>query len=411
MRVVDLFAGCGGMSLGFQEAGFEVVSAYEFWDSAISCYKLNFDHPVNKIDLSDVETATKLIAEDRPDIIIGGPPCQDFSSAGKRIESERANLTKCYAKIICEVKPMIFVMENVARAASSNAYKEARAILKEGGYGLTETVIDASYCGVPQSRKRFVCIGAINMKDGFLDEIVHSNLSEKQLTVREYFGDSLDFDYYYRHPRNYTRRGIFSIDEPAPTIRGVNRPVPSGYVGNPNDACPINAKIRSLTTLERSMIQTFPPTFKWIGTKTDKEQMIGNAVPVNLAKYIAQCIIQFINIKNKTETKLNTPLFETWLVQSKGYTERSAKDVSSRLRRADKMQHISSFDDTYLFKLEHTPSFDQVNSSIKSQIRRAFGLYCEYHDSTSNCRKLTRVREPTDEKNSPSDLTIRPVNW
>ena len=90
MKAVDLFAGCGGMSLGFQNAGFDIVAAFEFWDIAAECYAKNFSHPVFRTDLSDVDLAVKQISAFSPDLIIGGPPCQDFSHAGKRIESSRA---------------------------------------------------------------------------------------------------------------------------------------------------------------------------------------------------------------------------------------------------------------------------------------------------------------------------------
>ena len=110
------------------------------------------------------------------------------------------------------------------------------------------------------------------------------------MTLRDYFGDSLGFEHYYRHPRNYSRRAIFSIDEPAPTMRGVNRPVPKGYPGHPNDTCPVSDTLHALTTAERALIQTFPKDFIWVGSKTDVEQMIGNAVPVNLAQYVAETV-------------------------------------------------------------------------------------------------------------------------
>ena len=111
------------------------------------------------------------------------------------------------------------------------------------------------------------------------------------MTLRDYFGHAFDFEYYYRHPRNYSRRDIFSIDEPAPTIRGANRrPIPKGYKGNRNDACPVTSSLHVLSTVERALIQTFPHDYKWVGNKTDIEQMIGNAVPVNLAKFIAETV-------------------------------------------------------------------------------------------------------------------------
>lgn len=290
MRVVDLFSGCGGLSLGFEKAGFEVVAACEWWDAAINCYKENFTHPVLKVDLSDVDSAVEVVNGFSPDMIIGGPPCQDFSHAGKRIEADRASLTDSYALIVSKIRPICFVMENVDRARNSNAYKSAREIFKAAGYGLTEITLDASLCGTPQKRKRFIVFGVLGQEDGFALDLFMSRQSKSPMTVRDYYGDSLGFEFYYRHPRNYSRRGIFSIDEPAPTMRGVNRPVPKGYPGHPNDACPVSEDLHALTTKERALIQTFPNDFKWVGSKTDVEQMIGNAVPVNLAKYVAETV-------------------------------------------------------------------------------------------------------------------------
>ena len=269
INAVDLFAGCGGLSLGFQNAGINIMAAFEFWDKAADCYEKNFDHPVMRIDLSDVENAVETILPYKPELIIGGPPCQDFSHAGKRIEAGRASLTGSYAEIIYRIRPNYFVMENVDRAQKSNAYSFAKDIFKSAGYGLTEIVLDASLCGVPQKRKRFFCIGILNGKDNALRSLIESRMSKHPTTLRDYYGDSLDFEFYYRHPRNYSRRGIFSIDEPAPTMRGVNRPVPKGYLGHPNDACPLNDSVRALTTEERALVQTFPSTFSWVGSKTD----------------------------------------------------------------------------------------------------------------------------------------------
>lgn len=295
MKAVDLFAGCGGMSLGFEKQGFEVVGAFEWWDAAVACYKANFSHPIYRMDLSDTETAAELISKLKPDMIIGGPPCQDFSHAGKRVESDRAGLTESYADIVADIKPYCFVMENVDRARKSHAYSIARSIFKEAGYGLTEIVLDASLCGAPQKRKRFICFGMLGEKDGFADKIFADKLAKKPMTMRDYFGDQLDFEYYYRHPRNYNRRAVFSIDEPAPTIRGVSRPIPDGYHGHPGDACPIEQVKHSLTTEERALIQTFPEDYRWVGSKTDIEQMIGNAAPVNLARFVAEVVSYFLN--------------------------------------------------------------------------------------------------------------------
>lgn len=295
MRTVDLFAGGGGLSLGFMKAGFEVVAAFDNWKAAIELYRKNIKtHTIFTYDLEQ-ENIFDQIAQFKPEMIIGGPPCQDFSSAGKRDETQgRANLTIAFANIVKNILPKFFVMENVARAQKSVAFANAKQILSDSGYGLNEVVLDASYCGVPQRRKRLFLIGAHSTNDDFLKHIIKKNLSEKPMTLRDYFGDSLGVEHYYRHPRSYKRRGIFSIDEPSPTIRGVNRPLPAGYPGHKGDSAAITNKIRPLTAKERSRIQTFPESYLLVGTKTGVEQIIGNAVPVNLANYVAECINEYL---------------------------------------------------------------------------------------------------------------------
>jgi len=301
MRVLDLFSGCGGMTLGFEQAGFEVVAAFDWWEPSIQVYRANFDHPIFQKDLSGVEDYS-LFSDFQPDVIIGGPPCQDFSSAGKRDEDlGRGDLTISFAEIISHVRPEWFVMENVERIIKTRKLQEAKHLFKTAGYGLTEQVLDASFCGVPQARKRFFMVGHLRSEDGFLEHYLTKNQSRKPMTVKDYFGSSLDIEFYYRHPRSYQRRGVYSVHEPSATIRGVNRPVPKGYPKHEGDACDITPELRPLTTEERSYIQTFPRGFQFLGNKTDVEQMIGNAVPVNLAKYVAQCIQQYRHDQAKNQ--------------------------------------------------------------------------------------------------------------
>lgn len=311
MRVVDLFCGCGGLSLGFQNAGYDIVAAYDKWEAALNVYRNNFTHPVSELDLSNVQASSIVIEQQQPDMIIGGPPCQDFSSAGKRDENGgRGDLTINYAQIISNVRPKWFVMENVARIVKTQKLIAAKAIFKKAGYGLSQHVLDASYCGVPQKRKRLFLIGKLHEMDGFLDPFINNSLAKHPMTMRDYFGDSLGIEYYYRHPRSYVRRGIFSIDEPSPTVRGVNRPMPEGYKIHPNDPVKSKEGIHSLTTLERSYIQTFPRTFQFSGNKTDVEQMIGNAVPVNLGTFVAKAITKYLESPHyQREMEID---FEQW---------------------------------------------------------------------------------------------------
>lgn len=288
------------MSQGFKEAGFTFKKAYDFWQPAIDVYNKNFsDHVCVPADLSD-EKWHKEISDSKPDVIIGGPPCQDFSHAGKRDENGgRGSLTLSFAKIISDTKPKWFIMENVDRTLKTKIFQKACESFKRDGYGLTIKVLDASLCGVPQKRKRLFVIGELGGEDDFLLETIESKMSEKPMTIRKYFGDSLGVEHYYRHPRNYERRGIFSIDEPSPTVRGVNRPVPSGYKVHKNDTTDDLNAVRPLTTIERSYLQTFPQEFVFEGTKTNLEQMIGNAVPVKLAKFVGDCLMSHIESKQQ----------------------------------------------------------------------------------------------------------------
>jgi DNA (cytosine-5)-methyltransferase 1 len=369
------------MSLGFKNAGFDITSAYEVWDTAIECYNLNFGNLAVKADLSDPNTVIPQIRKDNPDIIIGGPPCQDFSIAGKRVECKRADLTLCFSEIVDRVCPRFFVMENVDRILKSNTYKRAREIFKNAGYGLTECVMNASYYGVPQNRRRFICVGALGAQDDFIEDRLLQKMSDEPLTLRQYFGNSLDFEYYYRHPWSYSRRGVFSIDEPAPTMRGVNRPVPGGYPGHPGDACKLNDDLRALTTLERSLIQTFPHTFKWTGSKTDKELMIGNAVPVKLAEFIACAIMDFVKKENVAEDIPDGERYKSWLMSEKNYGKRSANDSLSRLKRARDIYN-SELDDYYIFELERTEEFKSLTTTVRSQLKNSIRLYSEFRSAS-----------------------------
>ena len=378
VRTVDLFCGCGGLSLGFQNCGYKIIGAFDFWQPAIDCYNANFNHRAHILDLSKKNTSLKTISQLNPEIIIGGPPCQDFSSAGERKEGARANLTVSFAKIVKSLKPQYFVMENVSQVRSSTAYKEARALFKAAGYGLTEQVLDASRCGVPQKRKRFFCVGALKAQDNFLDSYLGTNQSVFPLTMRKYFTDNqyeLTFDYYYRHPRTYSRRAIFSVDEPAPTIRGVNRPKPPEYKPHSNDAAPPNG-IDSLTSRQRALLQTFPLNFKFNESQMISDQLIGNAVPVNLAAHVARALLCF---DHKIEIECSMS-FSGWLQSTHQYSVRAAKDVVSRLNRCNKIVQINRYSfNEYLTVLEDNENFKKLSKSIRSQLKRALNLYDEYN--------------------------------
>lgn len=292
MRVVDLFSGCGGMSLGFEQAGFDVVGAFDNWPAAVALYEENFDHPIYLEDVNE-EPALQKVVSLAPDLIAGGPPCQDYSIAGKRKLGERANLTIRFAEVVAAAKPKWVVFENVYNIERYATLPQMKEILSRAGYGLSTEVLDASRCGVPQRRRRFFLVGKLGERDGFFDEALTQGQAREHMTVRDYLGDSLQTDFYYMHPRSYNRRGVFSIDEPAATIRGINRPIPKQYKRHGADKAAIEDGVRALTTQERAAIQTFPETFKLEGPKTDVELAIGNAVPPLLAQFVAQRISSY----------------------------------------------------------------------------------------------------------------------
>jgi DNA (cytosine-5)-methyltransferase 1 len=292
LKTVDLFSGCGGLSLGFANAGFEIVAAYDNWQLASRVYQANFKHDHHLLDLSKPRLVADHIRTYEPDCIIGGPPCQDFSIAGKRIESGRASLTVAFARTVELVRPRIMVMENVYNIEKSRSLKSAIAILRRAGYGLTSRVIDASYVGVPQMRRRYFLVGEMGRPDDTLGKQLDAGLAAKPMTVSDHFGERLGVEYYYAHPRNYKRRAVFSVHEPSATIRRVNRPIPANYVRHPADKAPIDGNVRALTTSERAEIQTFPPSFVFCGAPSQQEHLIANAVPVKLAEYVAKCVVK-----------------------------------------------------------------------------------------------------------------------
>lgn len=290
VRVADIFCGCGGMSLGFERARLPVSVGFDRWLPALEVYRANFNHDGVECDIAS-KAALDAVGAYEPHIIAGGPPCQDFSSAGpNQPGSARSNLMGRFVDIVGELRPQMVVMENVPRSRLSSVFKQSCKRLKSMGYGLSIELLDASYYGVPQQRSRLFLVARQGESDGFLGEALRERQTVQPMTMRDYFGDSLGTDYYFRVPTNYSRRGVFSVDEPCVTIRGVDRPIPSGYPGHPDDSAPIGPKVRALTAIERAMVQTFPKDFKFFGTKTDINTMVGNAVPVNLARHVAGCV-------------------------------------------------------------------------------------------------------------------------
>ncbi len=205
MQFIELFAGAGGMGLGLHAAGMGHELSIEKEEGPHSVL-LNAGKAAVRMDLRDVGGFCNRLRH-RPDLIAGGPPCQDFSKAGLRKIGDRAFLTQHFAQIVCVTRPEWFIFENVEGAARSKQYQYARALWKRHGYGLTELVMDAQYYGVPQRRKRFICIGRLDEIDQFLLDELEAAASPKPMVIR----DILDPRHHRRMPPSSKR---------VPSLRG-----------------------------------------------------------------------------------------------------------------------------------------------------------------------------------------------
>lgn len=218
--------------------------------------------------------------------------------------------------------------------------------------------------------------------DRFLDDRIESQKSDRALTVREYLGTEFGLEYYYRHPRHWGRRAIYSIDEPAATVRSTNRPIPPKYTPHPLDAAPISG-IKPLTCFQRARLQTFLPDFAFDKSLAPVEVdiMVANAVPVRLAEVLAECIVDYEVVG---EMSLEEE-FRAWLRDAQCFTGRTAGNVISLLRRVRKLiGPVIRFHDTRdaMNALEKAPEFSELSSSVRSQLKRAVYLHAEFTKRT-----------------------------
>jgi len=167
-RVLDLFSGAGGLSLGFQWAGYKIIAANDNFSHAAKTYKTNHRETCFiEGDIRDIEVQERILNfSKKVDIVIGGPPCQGFSHAGKRmIDDPRNSLYKEFVKIVKSVKPKVFLLENVEGILTINegkTFKEVKENFSSLGYVVTGHKMHAVAYGVPQKRKRVVIIGVLN---------------------------------------------------------------------------------------------------------------------------------------------------------------------------------------------------------------------------------------------------------
>ena len=290
MTAIDLCCGAGGLSRGLLDAGIDVVLGVDTWADAQKVYRRNLGVPTLRADLA------RLPALPRVDLICGGPPCQDFSSAGKRREGARAGLTYAFACVVGREKPEFFAYENVPAAAKADAYRRAKSHLRGCGYGLTEVVLDASLYGVPQRRKRLVLVGRLGGEDDAFHDSLVAGAADRPMTVRDYCqaeGLPLAIDHYYVAALNRTCRAIRGTGEPAPTLRTSSRgPLPPGYRPHRLDSTTDLGRVRALTLREASLLQTFPASWDWCdGRIGDGWLLLANAVPPRLGRHLGRVLL------------------------------------------------------------------------------------------------------------------------
>lgn len=338
---VDLFAGAGGLSLGFQRAGFDLLLALDSFDAAADTYKKNFS------DTCLLQDITEECELPYADVFIGGPPCQGFSSAGRRQQGDSRNsLVGVFSRLVASYRPQAFVFENVEgflTAESGSRVLDLLDPLIESGYFINFRKVNAANYGVPQHRKRVLVIGGLGWAPTFpdfshlasgapgaslvfgplpstpsLSGAIHSlppasneppgvpqwhfnhTRSEKDMeriwhlvegqTMRQ-LPESLWHGTYKRRAHRRVMDGIPSHKRGgAPSgIRRLSRNHPAKAITSraPTEFAHYSED-RFLTLRECARIQTFPDDFLFSGRFSDVATLIGNAVPPLLAEVIGR---------------------------------------------------------------------------------------------------------------------------
>lgn len=333
LNFVDLFSGAGGFLRGFINQGFNPVYSVENWEPAIKTHIKNY--PNVKLLSEDIRSLTKKRLKEETNgtpvnLVIGGPPCQGFSTIGNRNpDDERNNLILEFLRVVDTLKPDYFIMENVRGLVSSkNGYY--RDILlerfKEIGYSDVKCeVICAADYGVPQKRYRVIFIGSRDNEDVQFPEKTHSKDSYE--TIRNHIMDLVGQENILANhiPSNHNpivKERISYILEgggihpgiPARLLKGsrsdfkdnklknfshvykrLHRDKPATTMVPGHNAFPLHpTENRSLTVREAARIQTFPDDVVFEGSRQEQCIQVGNAVPVALAEVFANHIKELI---------------------------------------------------------------------------------------------------------------------
>lgn len=303
--VLDLFAGCGGLSLGFEAVGFRTIG-FEMVDEAVDTYNRNLK---GKCYNQFLEVGFNYPEEENIDIIIGGPPCQPFSRFGnqKGMEDARDGFP-IFIDAVRRLQPKVFLFENVANILGRHKWYLDLIVqeLQNLGYIVEYKVLNAVDYGVPQRRERLICVGhrasfnfpAIEREKRTVVEAIGDTMlspepESKILTSRqdEYIA------VYEKKSHCVNPRDLYP-DRPARTITCRNL---AGATSDMQRVRLADGRRRRLTYREAARLQTFPDWFKFSGTETKQFYQIGNAVPPLLAYKIAQQVKNTYYLEQKSE--------------------------------------------------------------------------------------------------------------
>jgi len=312
MNVIDLFCGAGGLSEGFKQAGFNIVLGVDNDPVALETFRKN--HSNSEILCKDIlklskEDVWKKIGYQNIELIIGGPPCQGFSLARKRDPKDQRNeLIKYFLKIVFEIKPKMFLIENVSGLLSmrnhkgKNIIEEIMNLTKKEGYFIKKFLLNAEEYGVPQKRKRVFLVGSLfeelnlkikKQKKKGVSEI----LLKKEEVPRVYFLSKKSINGFKRRERENRKKGR-GYGWQFLDLKDTSYTISARYYKDGAEALIkySEEEIRMLTPKECAFIQSFPEDYQFEGGKVKTYKQIGNAVPPQLSLKIARAIKE--EIKN-----------------------------------------------------------------------------------------------------------------
>ena len=317
-NVLDLFCGCGGMTKGLTDAGLNVIAGIDFWDKAVESYNQNFEHEgicadLTKLSPAEFDERYNNNPKREIDCIVGGPPCQAYSIAGRRDKNDpRASLFMEYVRYLNYFNPKSFIMENVIGILSVKTKENEKVIdiimsLLEVNYNCVICKLYASDFEVPQNRRRTIIFGIrkdLNIIPTVPEQILTNEtripvstilIPESEVEQSYYLSKkALDGIKAKREKSIENKNGFgaqyLDLDKPSYTI-------PARYWKDGYDALVKYSenKVRRLTILELKRIQSFPDDYILMGSKKEQIMQIGNAVACRFAYHLGKHLIKMLS--------------------------------------------------------------------------------------------------------------------